>query len=65
MVDVLTGVSKMVYNAPKNPNQQQFMAVKLTPGNPYGFTLIAFNFNGPSIASEIAIFKPCTVPWGL
>jgi len=37
---------------------------KLTPGNEYGFTVIAFNFNGFGPASNMAMFKACTPPSG-
>ena len=37
----------------------------LNPGEIYGYTVRAFNFNGPGEESEIALYKPCTVPANL
>jgi hypothetical protein len=59
MQTIMTGVKELVYNAPKNPNLMQFTVANLQPGMPYGFTLIAFNFNGPSEESQMAVFKSC------
>lgn len=61
----MTGQKKMIYNGSKNPNLLQYMALNLTPGAPYGFSVIAFNFNGPSIESNVAQFKPCVEPSGI
>ena len=55
----------MIYDGRKNPNLLQYMAINLTPGSPYGFSVIAFNFNGKSIESNVAVFKPCVEPSGL
>lgn len=54
----------MIYNGSKNPNLLQYMALNLIPGNPYGFSVVAFNFNGPSIESIMSQFKPCVEPSG-
>ena len=65
LYEVMTGNKRMIYNGKKNPNLRQYLALDLTPGLPYGFPVVAFNFNGPSVESEIAIFKPCVEPSGL
>jgi hypothetical protein len=40
-------------------NQQQ-----LSAGNVYGFSVVAYNFNGAGPASEFALFSACTAPSG-
>ena len=36
----------------------------LTPGNEYGFSVVAYNFNGFGPASDLAYFTSCTGPSG-
>lgn len=64
MLDVLGGDNKLVYDGSKNPNLLKFNMENLSPGNEYGFSIVAYNFNGRGPASEIAYFKSCTAPSG-
>ena len=46
------------------PTNFTFNKENLTAGNEYGFTVVAFNFNGFGPASEMKMLKSCTVPSG-
>jgi len=41
-----------------------FNAVNLPIGKSFGFSVLAFNFNGAGTISEEAVFKTCTTPSG-
>ena len=55
----------MIYDGARNPNTLQFTIQDLNPGQSYGYTVRAFNFNGAGDESTVAFFKPCTVPANL
>ena len=65
MTDMLTGAKSMIYDGQRNPNTFSYFVQDLKPGASYGFQVRAFNFNGAGDESEIAVFKPCTVPSNL
>lgn len=46
MFDVAGGETKMIYDGARNPNLVHWNQANLTPGNEYGFSVIAYNFNG-------------------
>ncbi len=54
----------MIYNGENNPNRLSFNVANLKTGKAYGFSVLAFNFNGAGTLSEEAIFKTCTAPSG-
>ena len=64
MYDVLGGENLLVYDGSTNPNQVRFNKEGLTPGNNYGFSVVAYNFNGFGPASDLAYFTSCTEPSG-
>jgi len=64
LLDVSTGVTTMVYDGWNNPNLLSYNCQNLKPGNRYGFSVVAFNFNGKGEASEIIYFGSCTAPYG-
>jgi hypothetical protein len=51
MLDVEGGDNLMIYNGFNNPNLKEFSAENLTPGNSYGFSVLAWNFNGAGSVS--------------
>jgi hypothetical protein len=65
MTDFASGTKTMVYDGQRNPNNLQYTVYSLEPGQTYGFTVIAYNFNGAGEESEITLMKPCTLPSGL
>ena len=64
MHDVTGGDTYLVYDGHNNPNQLKLNIERLSPGNEYGFFVVAFNFNGKGPASETAYFKSCIAPSG-
>lgn len=54
----------MIYDGEFNPNLMNFNSENLIVGRAYGFSVVAFNFNGAGTASSLAIFKACTAPSG-
>ena len=64
MNDQISGKSEMVYNGRRNPNLMSFNAANLQTGKAFGFSVLAFNFNGAGELSEEAVFKTCTAPSG-
>ena len=64
MFDTKGGENKLVYDGSTNPNKLTFNKENLTAGNEYGFTVVAFNFNGFGPASEMKMLKSCTAPSG-
>lgn len=64
MYDAKGGENELVYDGSRNPNQLHFNMQSLTAGNEYGFSVVAYNFNGFGPASPTAMFKSCTAPSG-
>ncbi len=64
MNDQLGGKSTIVYDGRRNPNLMSFNAANLQTGKAFGFSVLAFNFNGAGELSEEAVFKTCTAPSG-
>jgi hypothetical protein len=69
MIDVAGGknlplYNTLIYDGQRNPDQLWFNIESLTPGNEYGISVIAFNFNGQGEASDTAYYKSCTAPSG-
>jgi len=64
MYDVKQDKTTLVYDGQSNPNKLEFNVLGLTPGNQYGFTVVAFNFNGQSEPSEMTTYTVCSAPSG-
>lgn len=64
MYDVEGGENKLIYDGSRNPNQLRFNKENLSAGNEYGFSVVAYNFNGFGPSSQMAMFKSCTAPSG-
>jgi hypothetical protein len=64
MLDVEGGENMMIYDGSHNPNQLRFNKENLSAGNEYGFSVVAYNFNGFGPASTVAMYKSCTAPSG-
>ena len=62
MLDILGGDEVMIYNGHDNPNILSFNMEGLTPGNSYGFSVAALNFNGVGDRSVMSTYTSCTVP---
>lgn len=54
----------LVYDGRDNPSLTEFNMQGLTPGKTYGFSVVAFNFNGKGPASEVTPMTTCTAPSG-
>lgn len=54
----------MIYDGYQNPNLLEYEASSLTPGELYGFSVVAFNFNGEGEHSAMIWYKACTAPSG-
>jgi hypothetical protein len=65
MLDLQGGDNVLVYDGFNNPNVKSLDQQHLTPGNSYGFSVLAFNFNGAGKVSPIAVFTACIAPSGL
>lgn len=64
MLNVTSQVTIMVYDGSSNPNLLSYNIINLIPGHKYGFTVVAFNFNGKGESSEVVYFSSCTGPYG-
>lgn len=62
MLDLAGGENLMIYNGYNNPNIKSFLVENLTSSNAYGFSVVAWNFNGAGKVSDTSVFKSCTAP---
>jgi len=64
MYDVKQDLTTLEYDGRANPSLLEFNVENLTPGEQYGFSVVAFNFNGQSEPSEVSTYTVCTAPNG-
>lgn len=55
---------RVVYDGYQNPNLKTLEVDNLTPGEQYGFSVAAYNFNGLGAFSDIIWYRACTEPSG-
>ena len=54
-----------IYSGKHNPNTLKYNKQLLESGKIYGFSVIAYNFNGAGAESTVSYYKPCSIPANL